>query len=95
MGREDTVANQVAWLAELGFDEAECFPIVSLCSFRSLEANRVNFATPNKITGPNAGGPRQLLIRTSLAASVGQFVGAANCDPEGNGPGHLEIDNQP
>jgi hypothetical protein len=30
-------------------------------------------ATPNKITGPNAGGPRQFPIRTSLAARVGQF----------------------
>jgi hypothetical protein len=28
---------------------------------------------PNKITGPNAGGPRQFLIRTPLAARVGQF----------------------
>ena len=27
----------------------------------------------NKITGPNAGGPRQLPIRTSLAARLGQF----------------------
>jgi len=29
--------------------------------------------TPNKITGPNAGGPRQFPIRTPLAARVGQF----------------------
>jgi hypothetical protein len=28
---------------------------------------------PNKITGPNAGGPRQFPIRTPLAARVGQF----------------------
>ena len=28
---------------------------------------------PNKITGPNAGGPRQLPIRTPLADRVGQF----------------------
>jgi len=27
----------------------------------------------NQITGPNAGGPRQLAIRTPLAARVGQF----------------------
>jgi hypothetical protein len=27
----------------------------------------------NQITGPNAGGPRQLPIRTSLTAPVGQF----------------------
>lgn len=27
----------------------------------------------NKITGPNAGGPRQFPIRMSLAARVGQF----------------------
>jgi hypothetical protein len=27
----------------------------------------------NQITGPNAGGPRQLPIPTSLAARVGQF----------------------
>ena len=27
----------------------------------------------NKITGPNAGGPRQLSIRTSLTARAGQF----------------------
>jgi hypothetical protein len=30
-------------------------------------------AMPNKITGPNAGGPRQFPIRTPLAARVGQF----------------------
>jgi len=29
--------------------------------------------TPNKITRPNAGGPRQFPIRTRLAARVGQF----------------------
>jgi len=29
--------------------------------------------TPNQITGPNAGGPRQFPIRTPLAARVGQF----------------------
>ena len=29
--------------------------------------------SPNKITGPNVGGPRQFPIRTSLAALVGQF----------------------
>ena len=29
--------------------------------------------TPNKITGPNAGGPRQFPIRTQLAARFGQF----------------------
>ena len=29
--------------------------------------------SPNKITGPNAGGPRQFAIPTSLAARVGQF----------------------
>lgn len=28
---------------------------------------------PNLITGPNAGGPRQFPIRTSLTARVGQF----------------------
>ncbi|MCW5550576.1 MAG: hypothetical protein KIS67_00280 [Verrucomicrobiae bacterium] len=28
---------------------------------------------PNQVTGPNAGGPRQLPIPTSLAARVGQF----------------------
>lgn len=28
---------------------------------------------PNKITGPNAGGPRRFRIRTSLAARVSQF----------------------
>jgi hypothetical protein len=28
---------------------------------------------PNKVTGPNAGGPRQLLIPTPQAARVGQF----------------------
>ena len=28
---------------------------------------------PNKITGPNAGGPRQFPIQTPLAARVGQF----------------------
>ena len=27
----------------------------------------------NQSTRPNAGGPRQLLIRTSLTARVGQF----------------------
>jgi hypothetical protein len=27
----------------------------------------------NQITGPNAGGPGQFSIRTSLAARVGQF----------------------
>jgi len=30
-------------------------------------------ASPNKITGPNAGGPRQFPIWTPLAARVGQF----------------------
>jgi len=29
--------------------------------------------TPNKITGPNAGGPPQLPVRTRWAARVGQF----------------------
>jgi len=29
--------------------------------------------TPNQITGPNAGGPRQFPILTPLAARVGQF----------------------
>jgi hypothetical protein len=29
--------------------------------------------TANKVTGPNAGGPRQFPIRTPLAARVGQF----------------------
>jgi len=28
---------------------------------------------PNQITGPNAGGPRQVPIPTPLAARVGQF----------------------
>jgi len=28
----------------------------------------------NQITGPNAGEPRQLPIRTSLTARIGQFV---------------------
>jgi len=28
---------------------------------------------PNKIAGPNEGGPRQFRIRMSLAARVGQF----------------------
>lgn len=28
---------------------------------------------PNKIDGPNAGGPRQFIIGTPLAARVGQF----------------------
>jgi hypothetical protein len=31
------------------------------------------FLPPNKITGPNAGGPRQFPIPTPLAARVGQF----------------------
>jgi len=34
--------------------------------------HRLN-GTPIKITGPNAGGPRQLPILTSLTARVGQF----------------------
>ena len=29
--------------------------------------------TPNQVTAPNAGGPRQFPIRTSLAARIGQF----------------------
>ena len=29
--------------------------------------------TANKITGPNAGGPRQFPIQTPLSARVGQF----------------------
>ena len=33
--------------------------------------------TPNKITGPNAGGPRQFPIRMPLAARVGQFLRSA------------------
>jgi hypothetical protein len=36
------------------------------------EALMTTFA-PNKITGPNAGGPRQFPTRTPLAARVGQF----------------------
>ncbi len=35
------------------------------------EAERLR--TPNKIAGPNAGGPRQLPIRTPRAARVGRF----------------------
>lgn len=31
-------------------------------------------AWPNKVTGPNAGGPRQLPIPTPLAARAGQFL---------------------
>jgi hypothetical protein len=30
-------------------------------------------ALPNQLTGPHAGGPRQLPMRTPLAARVGQF----------------------
>ena len=33
----------------------------------------MNTETPDKTTGPDAGGPRQFPIRTPLAARVGQF----------------------
>ena len=39
---------------------------------RDIE-NEANAMTANQITGPNAGGPCQLPIRTPLAARVGQF----------------------
>ena len=38
-----------------------------------FSAAAMQVATPNKVTGPNAGGPRQLPMRTSLTARVGQF----------------------
>ncbi len=42
-------------------------------STRRTDDFLVTLTWPNKITGPNAGGPRQLTIRTSLTARVGQF----------------------
>jgi len=52
--------------------------------------------TPNQITGPNAGGPRQLPVPTPLTARVGQFCRSA---APGNGlfpykNGTCEHDNQ-
>ena len=43
---------------------------------------------PNKGTGPNAGGPRQFPISTSLTARVGQFwisIGAQACRDDARG----------
>ncbi len=37
------------------------------------DADLVLPVTPNKVTGPNAGGPRQFTIWTRLPARVGQF----------------------
>jgi hypothetical protein len=36
---------------------------------------------PNKITGPNAGGPRRFPIQTPLTAHVGQFCRSAETSP--------------
>jgi hypothetical protein len=44
----------------------------------------------NKITGPNAGGPCQLPIRTSLAAGVGQFCRWATSNANNNSIMHVK-----
>lgn len=38
-------------------------------------------SSPNQISGPNAGGPRELPIPTPLTARVGQFHRCDSCRP--------------
>src|ERR1039458_6132444 len=38
-----------------------------------IRNRRMKYSWPNKITGPNAGGPRQFPPRAPLPARVGQF----------------------
>lgn len=41
--------------------------------FRFCDRMSMTTRSPNQITGPNAGGPRQFSVRTPLTARVGQF----------------------
>jgi hypothetical protein len=42
-----------------------------------LDSREMKTRTPNKVTGANAGGPRQLPIRTPQTARVAQFCRSA------------------